>query len=291
MSEAMRFFRQNMYLTSPYGMMPAGTTTSVAGLTRNDLAEFHRRYVNPQNMVLAVFGDIEPAEAEALARENFGAFRGEGAFRAPNPALEPTLSGPRVLLKVNKKEGAVVFIGAPGVQMTAAEDRAVIDVIDTVMSGYGYPGGWLHSDLRGRQLVYEVHAMSVPGVEPGHFFAYARCQPDKVKIVAEAILYQVYRMALYGPTPQELELAKQMIVTSEKLENQTSASQAMSAAINELYGLGYDFDEKQLERIQRVTIDDMKRAARRYFSSYVLTVTARDEHIADGVTPKPVIVK
>ncbi len=291
MTEAARFFRQNMYLTSPYGMMPAGTVASVTSLTRDDLVQFHQRYVHPKNMVLAIFGDVDPAQAEELARKYFGGFRGDGAFRPARPALEGPLTGPRVALKVNKKEGAVVYMGAPGPQMTDVEDRAVIDVIDTVMSGWGYPGGWLHSDLRGRQLVYEVHAFSTPGVEPGYFAAYARCQPDKVKTVAEAILYQVYRMALYGPTPQEMDLAKQMIVTTEKLENQTSAAQAMNAAINELYGLGYDFDERQLRRIQGVTLGDIQKVARKYFTTYVLTVTAPDEHIADGVTPKPVIVK
>ena len=291
MAEATRFFRLNMFLTSPYGMVPAGSVKSVTSLTRGDLQTFHARYVHPRNMVLAIFGDIDQAKAEALAKRYFGDLRGGGEFRPPRPAEEGPLTGPRVALKVNKKEGAVVYIGCPGVQMTDAEDRAVIDVIDTVMSGYGYPGGWLHSDLRGRQLVYEVHAFNVPGVERGYFAAYARCQPDKVRTVAEAILYQVYRMALYGPSPQELDLAKQIIVTTETLQNQTSSGQAAVAALNELYGLGFDFSEKQLARIKNVTIEDTKRISRKYFSSYVLTVTAPDKKIAEGITPKPVIVE
>ena len=147
------------------------------------------------------------------------------------------------------------------------------------------------SDLRGRQLVYEVQAFGVPGIESGYFAVYARCQPDKVRIVSEAIIQQAYRMALYGPTPQELELAKQTIVTTEKLGDQTNSSQAMTAALNELYGLHYDFETRLLDRIQRVTADEMKALARKYFGNYVLTVTAPDEKIADGVTPKPVIIK
>ena len=159
------------------------------------------------------------------------------------------------------------------------------------MCGYGYPGGWLHNDLRGRQLVYEVHAMNVPGVEPGYFAAFARCQPEKVQTVAATIMQYVYRMALVGPTPDELELAKKLIITSEALDHQTDSAQASSAALNELYGLGYDFDRKFLDLVRRVTIDDAKAASRKYFRHYVLTVTAPDERIAAGVTPKPLIVK
>jgi zinc protease len=272
-------------------MMPAGTVKSVTSLTRDDLVQFHQRYMHPKNMVLAIFGDVDPAQAETLARKYFGDFRGDGPFRPARPALEGPLTTARVALKVNKKEGAVVYMGAPGPQVSDIEDRPVIDVIDTVMSGWGYPSGWLHSDLRGRQLVYEVQGFSVPGVEPGYFAVYARCQPDKVKTVAESILQQVYRMAVSGPTPQEVELAKQMIVTSEKLADQTSSSQAMSAAMNELFGLGYDFEAKHLSRVERVTLDDIRKVSRKYFTNYVLIVTAPDEHVADGVTPKPVIVK
>ena len=97
--------------------------------------------------------------------------------------------------------------------------------------------------------------------------------------------------ALVGPSPDELELAKKLIITSETLDDQTNAAQASSAAMNELYGLGYDFDEKFRERVKKVTIEDTKAAARKYFRHFVLTVTAPDEKIAAGVTPKPLIVK
>ena len=39
--------------------------------------------------------------------------------------------------------------------------RAVLDVLDAVISGYRYPSGALHNTLRGQGLVYEVHAYHV----------------------------------------------------------------------------------------------------------------------------------
>ena len=58
-------------------------------------------------------------------------------------------------------------------------------------SGYGYPTGYLHEILRGRGLVYVVHAVNFPGRSkemPGNFYAYAGCDPSKVNEVVDVIL-------------------------------------------------------------------------------------------------------
>ncbi len=290
MAEAGKFFMERMYLTSPYGLPPGGTEESVKALTVDDVRRYYVRYVNPRNMVLAIFGDVEPFEAEALATKYFGSFAGSGPFVRPEPALEGPLAHPRIALRVNKKVGAVVFLGAAGPRLLDVEDRAVLDVVQTVLCGYGYPGGWLHADLRGRQLVYEVHVQSVPQVEPGYLMAYARCQPAYVRVVSDTIMSYVHRMALVGPSPDEMEMAKKIIATSVRLRTQTNGAQAANAALNELYGLHYDFDDQQLARVQKVTLDDVRRVTRKYFTEFVLTVTAPDVHIADGLYPRPDIV-
>ena len=291
MTEAERFFRENLYVRSPYGMIPLGTVPAVSSMKREDLVDFHKRYVHPGNTTLAVFGDVDLDAAEALARKHFAAFEGKGEFTPPRPALEPPLTEPRTAVKVNQKEGAVVYVGVPGLRMTDVEDRAVIAVLDAVLSGYGYPGGWLHSELRGRKLVYEVHAFNVPGVEPGFFAAYARCQPAKAREVAETILRNLTRMVLTGPSDQEVELAKKLIVTSEELRSQTNSSQASDAALGEVYGLGYDYEAQFLKRVRTVTARDVKAVARKYFANTVIAVTTPDEKIVEGVRPKPRIVK
>ena len=66
-----------------------------------------------------------------------------------------------------------------------------IDVADTMTSGFGYPTGYLHEILRGRGLVYMVHAQNWPGRDsslPGAFLVYAGCDPSKVNEVVDLIL-------------------------------------------------------------------------------------------------------
>lgn len=291
MLEAMRFFRENLFLKSPYGMVPQGTLESVSSVKRDDLVAFHRRYVHPENMVFAIVGDMNPAEAEELVVKHFGGFRGHGSFLPPSPAVEPPLEESRTAVKVTQKQTAVVFVGTPGLKMADLEDRAVIAVIDAVMSGYGYPGGWLHTELRGQKLVYEVHGFSVPGVERGLLAIYARCQPGKVKQVADTIQRNVMRMAISGASEAEIELAKNLIVTSEELQRQTNGSQAVAAALGELYGIGYDYEAQFLQRVKKVTPKEVKDATRKYFKNYVGTVTTPDAGLAESIKPEPRVVR
>jgi zinc protease len=291
MDEAMRFFRQSFYRSSPYGRVPLGTAESVTGITRDDVVRFHGSCVQPWNMKLAIVGDVVPAEVERLARKYFGDFKGAGASATAKPAAEAPLAESRAAVKVNQKQGAVVFVGFQGLKMTDVDDRAAMAVVEAILTGYGYPGGWLHEELRGKELVYEVHGFGVPGVEPGFFAIYARCQPDKVKQVTDIIIKNVEKMKQEGATPQELELAKDKIATSEMLDRQTNPSQADDAATGEMYGVGYDYEMQFVARVKKVTLDDVKKAAQKYFTKYVLTVTTPDEKVVKDLTPRPVIVR
>jgi predicted Zn-dependent peptidase len=94
-----------------------------------------------------------------------------------------------------------------------------------------------------------------------------------------------------GATPQELELAKDKIATSEMLDRQTNPSQADDAATGEMYGVGYDYEMQFVARVKKVTLDDVKKAAQKYFTKYVLTVTTPDEKVVKDLTPRPVIVR
>ncbi len=68
----------------------------------------------------------------------------------------------------------------------------------------------------------------------------------------------------------------EMIISLHQQENTTIASQARQAALDELYGLGYAYDDTFEARIEAVTLDDVVRVARRYLNNYVLATTSPD---------------
>src|SRR5439155_22431737 len=105
---------------------------------------------------------------------------------------------------------------------------------------------------------------------------------ENVNEVIDLILLNIAR--LQG-TDQDLhpdwfERSKQLITTSEALDTETPASQAAQAALDELYGLGYDYHQHFAERINAVKLRDVPAVARALLRQCVITVS----------TPKPELV-
>lgn len=274
--EALLFFNQVMYPDTPGRFFRGGREEVVARLTREDLLRCYRQYVRPERMVLAVFGDVDAEAVAARVRETLGQVTPkEPLGPIPEPRPNPPRPEPVRAEKVTDKQKAYVVVGFPGLKLTDVEDRVPMLVLDAVMSGVRLPGGWLHEALRGpasEGLVYSIHAYDDIGLDAGSFVIFADCDPGRVDEVVKIILEQVARARDTLVGEEELEQARRTAVTAEELSLQSLAAQALDASLNELYGLGYDFSQRLIERIHKVSARDLQRVARKYFGNYVLAV-------------------
>lgn len=64
--------RAAQYLNHPYGTPVIGWRHEMEALTRDDALAWYRRYYAPNDAVLVVAGDVDPAEVERLARQYYG---------------------------------------------------------------------------------------------------------------------------------------------------------------------------------------------------------------------------
>ena len=96
-------------------------------------------------------------------------------------------------------------------------------VLTTIMSGYGYPSGWLHNELRGAGLVYYVQAAEMTGPAPGYFTVLSQTQPDKVAEVVAHIRRDVERAKQGKITADEFPRRVRQIVALHAQENTTIA--------------------------------------------------------------------
>ena len=75
-AEVMRLFKRNYFQKSSYVNDKLGTSESVGSFTRDEIVAFYRKMVNPTHSVLAIYGDIDPAEAKDLVQQKFGKWSG-----------------------------------------------------------------------------------------------------------------------------------------------------------------------------------------------------------------------
>ncbi|MGY1408036.1 M16 family metallopeptidase [Luteimonas sp. A611] len=83
----------------PYGAPGSGTEDSIAALGRDDLLDFHRRWVQPENATLIVVGDTTLAEVVPQLERHFGNWKGgAGAPEQVEVAQVALPTAPRVFL-------------------------------------------------------------------------------------------------------------------------------------------------------------------------------------------------
>jgi zinc protease len=272
--QAFEFFYDNLPAGSPYHVIEGGKAETVKRLTIDDLRAYHARYFVPGNMVVTVFGDVEPDDALRIVRENFGALK-------PSPTPPPidfhrgnAIDGQIVRHFKVDKPTAVLLLGYPGPSIFDQADYAAMTVLEAILAGYSYPSGWLHNELRGEGLVYFVQAVQMTGPAPGYFVIFSQTQPAKLAEVVQRIQKNIQKAKDGKIDPAEFRVALQMITSLHAEENTTIASQALTAAVDELFGLGYDYDKHFDQRIEAVKLDDVIRVARKYLNNSLLVTTS-----------------
>ncbi len=273
-AEVFEVFHDALPADSPYHLLQEGKRETVERLTPDDLRAYHAAYFVPDNMIVTVFGDVEIDEAVTLVERHFAPLRTAPDFQPigfdrPNRIPEPITRH-----KQTAKDTGMVLVGFAGTSILDPEDHAALTVLNAIMSGYRYPGGWLHNELRGAGLVYYVHAFQITGPAPGYFAILAQTHPDQIDDVLARVSANVERAVEGRISEEEFRNAQQRIIALHAQENTTIEQQALQAALDELYGLGYDYDQSFDERIRAVAQDDVVRVARKYFRDRILVTTS-----------------
>src|SRR5437764_15220713 len=110
------------------------------------------------------------------------------------------------------------------------------------------------------------------GLVRGLLAFYLRTDPQKIEPVKTALLDEIRKLASEGLTQEELTRAKKKSIGQHQIAMQSNDSFGYQCALDELYGLGFDY-YKNLERdTEAVTLDEVKQVAAKYFRDqpYVL---------------------
>jgi zinc protease len=257
--------RKALYADHPYGLSPLGEIPSVESISRDEVYDIYAGYCTPANMVLAVFGDVDADYAETAVAAAFDRFNRKGPAVPGVPDWDG-LTEDIVSIQPSDRQQAVIFMGYPCMDL-GNDDWYAMRVLDGVISGIGYPGGWLHETLRGQQLVYIVHAWNYALKGKGYFAVMAGTQPSTADSALTIIHEKVDKIRNDLVTDEELEMAKRACNIMEDLYySQTTSAQASLAAQYEVMDLGYDHRHDFKERIEAVTKEDVRDVARKYLN-------------------------
>jgi zinc protease len=265
---ARNLMREALFQHHPYALRANGSTESVQRLSQKDLLDFRDRYLVAKNGVIAVFGDVKAAEVKQLFEQLLGKMK-PGNLALTDAGPPPVLRKAETVQSIKDKAQGVIMVGYRGVDMFSP-DRYALELIDEASSDLGSRFFVRIREEMG--LAYYVGASQMQGLVPGLFAFYLGTDPQKIEPVKTALLDEIRKLANDGLTNEELIRAKKKLIGQQEIANQSNDSLAHQAALDELYGLGFDH-YKSLERdVNAVSLDDVKRVAAKYFRDqpYVL---------------------
>ncbi|MDR2198316.1 MAG: insulinase family protein [Deltaproteobacteria bacterium] len=263
-SRLFKILRLSLYGAHPYAVDTEGTKESVESLKREDLERHYHELIRPENVVIAVSGDVDPREFVAALEEELKDWKPRGKEEKvvvpdpPAPVKGPLLTTEE--LDRQQTHLAVAFL-APAL---GAPDQAAMDVLSSVLSGMG---GVLFQELREkRSLAYTVAGPYGAGLKTGAITFYIGCSPEKTREALDAMLAIVGDLKKEPLDLETVEGAKTYLLGVNKLRHQTLSSRASEALVSSIYGMGTDRYDRYQDEIARVTPEDVMEAAKNYLN-------------------------
>lgn len=251
-------FAAALFGDAPLGRPVLGTVESIEALSRSAVAGYYRRRYRPQDMVVAVAGNVHHGEVVRLVRRAFDQAGVLGGDASPTPRRAPARA-PRTHARVRvvprATEQANVVLGGVGVPRDD-ERRFALGVLNAALGG-GMSSRLFQEVREKRGLAYSVYSFHTQYADTGMFGVYAGCAPAKVDDVLALCRDQLDKVAATGITLEELERGKGQLRGSLVLGlEDTGARMSRIGKAVLVHGEYLSIDEV-LARVDAVSLDDV----------------------------------
>jgi zinc protease len=257
------------FFAHPYGHPTIGWRSDVERVTAEGLRHFYDTYYWPDNATVSVIGDFDRDAALDLVDEHFGAISA-----APDPfehrvTEEPPQQGERRVTVRTAGQLGTVMMGFKSVP--ALDPLADAQSVLAMALGAG-KSSRLFRTLTDRGLTTGASAFCPRLRDPGLFIVFGALAPDVTHEAVEEAMWETLQSVIdEGLTASELQRAKNQIVAHEAFGR--DGPYAVASQLNEAIAAGdWTLYTTYLDRIERVTLDDVHAVAQTVFDRDALTV-------------------
>lgn len=258
----------------PYSWPTIGSMADLAVASREDVADFFRRYYHPGNASLCIAGDFDPAAAKRLVEKYFGPIpAGPKVDKVVPPAVPPLTEDVRIGM-TDRVGLARLYLAWPSTAAFAPDDAA-LDVLADVLAG-GKTSRLYRRLVRDAQIAQDVTAYQNSGELDGSFMIIATARPETALADLEtAVREEIDRLLAEPPTPAEVSRARAR--HEAEMVRQLEAVGGFGGRADQLnlyavYTGDPGFLQQDFRRYQQVEADAVQRVARKYLGAKKIVV-------------------
>jgi predicted Zn-dependent peptidase len=264
-------FITTAYSAHPYGVPNIGWHSDITATTMEDAREFYETYYVPNNITIAVAGDVNPDEIRELAETYFGRLK-EGPEPPPIYTVEPEQTAEK-RFTIQRQSQPFLLLGYHTVSEQHV-DFAALDLLGSILIG-GRTSKLYKRMVQEEQTALGVQLLNgVPGSKYPTLFALLAVPNQGISVdTLEATIYE------------EIEKMKNGEISQEELDRvKTNARAGLIRGLDSNSGLAQQLATAEsrrgdwrkvftdIEELEKITIEDLQRVANKYLTKENRTV-------------------
>ncbi len=250
------------------------TKSTVEAITRDDLDEFHQRYYQPANFIVAVSGDfqVEPMKERLNALLGRWPDAGGSSAEIPEPGHTP-VAGVYMVHKEDVNQGRV-SIGHLGLER-GHPDQFAVELMNDILGGSGFTSRITERVRSDEGLAYSAFSSFSFGVHfPGTFRAGFQSKSATCAEATQIVIDEIARIRSEMVSEDELETVRTGAIEIFPRFFSSAGAIARTFANDELTGREYDYWNTYRDRLKAVTREDVLRVAQEHLHPDRLVILA-----------------
>ena len=245
---------------NPYARIAEYAT--IDAVTRQDLLDWHQRYVHPNNIIFGITGDFDPQVMEARLRKEFGAWEKQAVPPAPKVEFHDPKPGYYFIAKPDVNQSAIQMVTLGTTKRNP--DYYAIEVLNEVLSG-GFASRLFNTIRSKLGLAYSVGGgigtdYDHPGIQGFGMNTKSATTLESVRALDKVLS----DLQSDPPSQEEMQRAKDSMLNRFIFNFDTPEKVLAQRMRYEFYGYPSDWLERYRGGIEKVTVQDVIRAAERY---------------------------
>lgn len=261
-------FVANFWPRHPLGRSILGTAETLATFDHNRVTDYFTSVYTPRNLVVSGAGHITHERFIDMVAEHLGDLKDR---KTDLKASAPSAASPRIIISKDLEQ-AHLILGTRSPSMIS-DDRYSVHVLNTILGG-GMSSRLFQTIREEKGLAYTVFSGVNAYTDAGYMSMYAATSPEHLAEVIRLGIDEFSRAKRERVTDAELQRAKDQLKVSIMLSLESTSARMSNLARQEIFFHRQFTLDEIIERIDRVTVDDVHRVAGEIFDGGDMAVTA-----------------
>ncbi len=263
-TRALDNYVKTLYKNHFYGDTFTRVLENLDNLKKEDIVEAYNEIITTGEKVAVVVGDYDFDKIKELMNKHFGGIKNENIGLAEIPT--PTLEKPETVEYIKDDANQAQIFQGWIVPTIHSKEYAPFFVLNTLLGASGLSSR-LFCELRDKKgLAYTVRSAYEVNRACANFNIYIATEPKNIQTSLDGFKEEIQKVKDILVPEQELQNAKNNYIGKLQYVTETNMQQAIQMSHYAIMGLGFDYREKFVEQIKKVTAQEIQDIAKKYLN-------------------------